>query len=353
MTVCARGKNECCVWQGPLPSFLSTILTVPLLQLENIAAVAKEVVDLFRKEVDLDPKFAAEVQKWTDDSYFKKDHLEAAKHRKEQAFKKANDFQNELRGLQKNAAVVALDKLIGQGGPLQSICWMIIICTIERDGDHMKFTTNKDPKNEDQTEGESTPAQVHLKNSWPAPEMAKLDPVKWKYLKAVTKVCLVGVEPKDVTKQYEDAMLDVIGINSIELKDVGCLGLRPDQPGHAMVISHWDTTQNRWIVKATRYEPAVQIGHKNPEPWRVLCGLQNLSTLPGSNAFTANWSVGQPPISLSDHGVYGVPIESVPNAFEKLTIQAAGESEIADEELDLSHYCGEQHADQCIWFDWW
>ena len=63
--------------------------------------------------------------------------------------------------------------------------------------------------------------------------------------------------------------------------------------------------------------------------------------------------MGQPPISLSDHGVYGVPIESVPNAFEKLTIQAAGESEIADEELDLSHYCGEQHADQCIWFDWW
>merc|ERR1719424_823661 len=105
-------------------------------------------------------------------------------------------------------------------------------------------------------------------------------------------------------------MLDVIGIKNIELKDVGCLGLRPDQPGHAMVISNWDTCQNRWIVKATRYEPAVQMKHKDPEPWRVLCGLQNLSILPSSNAFTTGWTVGQAPTSLNEiQGFYGVSIE--------------------------------------------
>ena len=249
--------------------------------MDKIAEVAKEVVTLLEREEELDPKYAAEVRKWTDAKYFKKDHLQAAKYRKEQAFKKANDFQNELRGLQKNAAVAALDKLIGQGGPLQSICWMILICTIERgeDGKEMRFATMKDG-----SEGD------HLKNSWPAPELAAMPSLKWKYLKAVTKVCLVGVQPEKVKKQNEDIMLDVIGIKNIELKDVGCLGLRPDQPGHAMVISNWDTCQNRWIVKATRYEPAVQMKHKDPEPWRVLCGLQNLSILPSSNAFTTGCS---------------------------------------------------------------
>ena len=188
-------------WQGVLPSFLSTILTAPLLQLDKIAAVAKEVVKQLKKveeEEELDPKYAAEVQKWTDAKYFKKDHLEAAKYRKEQAFKKANDFQNELRGLQKNAAVAALDKLIGQEGPLQSICWMILICTIERgeDGKEMCFATMKAASKED-----------HLKNSWPAPELAAMPSLKWKYLQSVTKVCLVGVEPEKVKKQNEDIML--------------------------------------------------------------------------------------------------------------------------------------------------
>ena len=54
-------------WQGPLPSFKSTNLIVPLLQLDNImiAKVAKEVLEEFEKlkEEELESKYAAKVQK--------------------------------------------------------------------------------------------------------------------------------------------------------------------------------------------------------------------------------------------------------------------------------------------------